>query len=362
MAAPCLRLLTLGPSKHGKTTFLKGLAERLGSWNKAMLSVQGQSDLFRFSIREAYHIQRTFEALTQKSLLLDGVLLVVNLSALLDEGTAAQLSFAHKIGVPLRLVVATHCDSFGGDEVMLDEYELALKQQLSALGVQTDLVPVIRSAEASLSESVQEYLNELHRLDWGVPLSERPLRLLVSKTKYPEPIFEVSVQQGTLRLHERLELLRYERLELRPPWLKEADLVTKIVTEAGEQEKLSAPSFAELWLHGAARKPSVGALLSEPGGLLLGRKAKAQVYMGSSNWWIPKGEGETVTYSHILGGPTERLKMVFALARGFLGADETCEAELECFGRYSDVFLVKGQSFFWRANSSYGGGVVTGLL
>jgi hypothetical protein len=366
MTAHCLRLLTLGPSKHGKTTFLKGLAALLGSWNKHMLSVQGQSDLFQFSIREAYHTQRTFEALARKNLLLDGVLLVVKLSELLDEMTIMQLTFALTIGVPLRLVIATHCDSFDDDEVMLDEYELALKQQLSVLGVQTDVVPVIRSDEASLSESAQECINALHRLEWGVPTSERPLRLQVTKTNYPKPSFEVSLQQGTLRLYEKLELLRYERLELQPLWLREIDLVSKIVTEAGEQEQLSAPSFAEIWLHGAARKPSLGALLSKPGGLVLGQRAKAQVYMGtwseSSNLWIPSSNNEKVLCSHLASGPTERFNMIFAPERGFLRAGEICEAELECLGKYSSVFLVKGQSFFWRVSSFHGGGVVTTLL
>ena len=371
MAAPCLRLLTLGPTKHGKTTFLKGLAELLGSWEKATLTAKGQSDLFAFSIREAYQPMRTLETLVYKNLLLDGVLLVVNLAEPLDETTSEQLSLALKIGIPLRLIVATHCDAFGGDEVLLDEYELALQLQLSGLGVETDLVPVIRSAAGSLTESALACLNALHRLEWGVPLSERPLRAMVVKTEYQDPVFQVSLQEGTLRLNDKLELLRYERQEIQEPrsffaWIKETDFVSKIVTEAGEQTMLSAPSFASITLHGAGRKPGKGALLVAPGSLALGRRARAQVYLsdtrGAMNLWIPKSDGEKALCGLLADGPIETLKMVFYPTRGFLRSLETCEVELECSAKYSHVFLAKGRSFFWRAGSFHGGGVVTELL
>ena len=371
MTTPCFRLLTLGPPKHGKTTFLKGLAQQLGSWNKATLTVRGQSDLFAFSIREVSHPSQTLETLTSKRLLLDGVLLVQNLAEPLDDATSEQLRLALKLGLPLRLVIATHRDAFGSDEALLDEYELAFRQQLSTLGANPDLVPILHSAEGELAESAEECIQALHRMDWGVPLAERPRRALVVKSEYPEPIFQISLQQGTLRINDRLELLRYERQESQESggvlaWIKETDVVSKIVTEAGEQRQLSAPSFASITLHGAGRKPGVGALLVAPRSLALGRRARAQVYFsdtrGAMNLWIPKGDGEKVLCWLLAGGPTGTLTMVFHPVRGFMRSLETCEAELACTAKYSNVFLAEGQSFFWRTGSHLGGGVVTALL
>jgi hypothetical protein len=341
---PSFRLLLIGPAKSGKTSLLKSLAEHFGDWQKPLLTARLQTDLYFFSIREAYYAQRNFSLLSQKNLMLDGILLCCDLSQPLDDATLASLRFATKIGLKLRAIIGTHCDLFAGDDALADEYELSLRQQLTDAEISNEMIPLIRSDKSEGSS--QECINVLHQIDWGVPNANKPA--LIQWMLDPKQIF-AHVQQGTLSLQDEVEIV----LEVNQ---RKKSKLLSASRDGISLERLVSPSIASIELEGFA--PIGTTLVTSPGALQVSSRARAQIYLSAVARALmianPSGERFILLY----GTFKESAEVHIMMPKGLFTSEDSCTAEI-WVAPGSKLYLYPGMNFSWRCREHQGGGVVT---
>jgi hypothetical protein len=342
------RLSVLGAPKSGKTTTLRDLSSRFGAWDSASLTARLYAETANYGLRETPP-EHAFRVLGQRLFLLDGVILFCDLSLPLPKVTLAHLHFARLIGVPLRMIVATHCEAFAGEQELLDECELSLRELLATVDIPTNAIPIVHS---NINDSREEEIIErLQAIEWGAPFTERPLLMCATKARdvtRSESIVEVRLMRGTARPTTPIEAVCWGRRSLR-------GTIIACGKDNVEMESIKAPSNGQLRLNGV--HPTPGSILSSKP-IKNSTKGSALLFVHPSDAdprWIPYAflrelfdvSGDFLQEKVWLSPPRE-----FFFSEGF--ASTTIELEVD-----SPSFLFRGLYFEWSYRGYIGGGVVT---